>query len=73
MAHGNSDVMGMESPAEGLGTSIRRVDDARDVVKNDDGTLSPFLNSVVLNINVTTTSSGLVFINHGNSSFIITE
>ena len=73
VAHGTSDMTRMESPAKGLGASIRRVDDARDVVKNDDGTSSPFLDGVVLNIDVTTTSSGLVFVDHGDSSFVITE
>ena len=40
-------------------------------MKDNDGMSSPFLSSIVLNIDVMAMSSGLILVDHGNGSFIV--
>ena len=59
--------------SSGLGVGISRVNGNRNVSSNDISILNPLLNGELLNINVTCTRSGVLFVNHVESSHVVDQ
>ena len=84
MSHASSHVSSVEDACESLSLGISRVDDASNVGKANEVALSPFLDSEVLDVHVSSTrgrsvviddvDSGLiVHMEHGRFGFIIAK
>ena len=71
MTHQTTNVSEVQRGAERFGESVRRVDDTRDVTKNDVAVGFPFLNREVLNINVSRAWSWSARVDHQNRSLVV--
>ena len=61
----------MEKMSHRFGVSIGRIDDPRDVDKDDAAISFPFLDSKMLDVNMASTRSGAILIDDVNGSFVI--
>ena len=71
MAHGMMSMASKKSPAKCFGSVVGNVDDAGDVMHDDDATMLPLLNGKMLNVDVSGIRSGLALIDHGNGRDVI--
>ena len=71
MTHQTAHMAVVERRPKGFGQRIGRVDDARDVSKDNFVIRFPFLDSEMLNINVTRTRCGATGVNHKDRGSII--
>lgn len=71
VSHGTTSMAGVEDPAKNLGGLIRHVDSGRNVLHLDVPSTLPFLDSKVLNVDVTGTRSGLPTVDHVNGSLVV--
>ena len=72
MAHGMMSMVSKKGPAKCLGSMVSNIDDARDMMHDDDDTMTlPLLNGKMLDVNVSGIRSGLAFIDHGNGGDIV--
>ena len=61
----------VKGPAERLRQIVTEVDDTWAVTQDDVALVSPFLNSEMLDLDVTRTRGRTRFVDHGNRSLII--
>jgi hypothetical protein len=73
MSHTTTHMTGMEDPAERLGHTIARVENSLEMDHDKIHFLSPFLDSEMLDLNVSCSWCGPAFINHVQSSKIVNE
>ncbi len=73
MSHSTANVTRMKSPSTGFGSSIRRIENAGNVLHSNLAMGAPILNSKPLVIDVTGAGSRTVLVDHSNSSFVIAE
>ena len=61
----------MKNPAESFGQIITGIDNPRDVFHDNLSLSLPFLDSEILDLNVTGMSSGPIFVDHCSGSIIV--
>ena len=71
MAHGMMSMVSKKGPAKCLGSMVSNIDDARDMMHDNETTMLPLLNGKMLNVNVSGIGSRLVFVDHGNGRDIV--
>ena len=71
MAHSTTSMASKKGPAKGFGSMVSDIDDARDMMHNDETATLPLLNGKMLNVDVSGVRSGFAFIDHGNGGDIV--
>ena len=66
MACGMASMVSKKGPTKCLGSMVGNIDNAGDVMHDDDAMTLPLLDSKMLNVDVSGIRSGFVFIDHGN-------
>jgi hypothetical protein len=71
VSHETSAVAIVEDPSQGFGQCIGRVDDARDVVKDDVATFFPILDCEELNIDMATPLRGDTVVDYVDCGHVV--
>ena len=71
MAHGMASMANKKSPTKCLGSVVGNVDDAGDVMHDNDAMMLPLLDGKMLNVDVSGIRSGFAFVDHGNCRDVV--
>ena len=73
MSHVASCMTAMKNPAKSFGHVVTGIDDSWEVLHDDIPSVSPFLNGIMLDFDVSGMWSGTGFIDHSQSSLVVNE
>ena len=69
--HGMASMVSKKGPTKCLGSMVSNVDNAGDVMHDNDATKLPLLDSKMLNVDVSGVRSGFAFIDHCNCGDVV--
>ena len=73
MSHATTGMTGMQNPSKRLGEIITGIENPRKMLHDEIFLLAPFLDSEMLDVNVSSTGSRTLFIDHLESSHVVNE